>query len=1072
MAVQISAQDYYNKFGEAPKRTTASGSQVQIPIKISLKDFENKFGQSATTPTPEPSAYEKIGAFIGNAVRNPKETIDKAGNLIGGNIVNTYKDTVLQGEADKLTLSIIEKNNKLLSEWEKKKKENPAKADFYNKQIQDIVSKNNELSSQAGGDIAKKTDKQLYGQALGTAVDIAGIIAPLQGLIKNAGKLAVSTAIKRYGTETFGEIFKEGSRVIGQQGVEEMLKKGGGKIGAEATDTIIRQGMESLGKQGLLKGDKLISMQGLKTLATNPFVAEGAAYGGAQGLSSGMQQNQSGLELAKSTAEGTVYGVVGGVALHTIGKIISGATRTITDSVSNKIAGKEAAQEARDTISAAEELLGHTLGRTEKVQITKAIFKGAKKYDITKNIINEADKAGVDLDTGGIIKSTEPTISKLDNVVEDIMDIPAQERISREIASTEDQKIISEKLKGLVPEKDIPVVSAQLKNIENPDDVSRIIDGFNPEAIKDELSLRIATTDNTKKIASLLKGQVPDEDIPALSQMMKGVEDEVTVKKMIDNANVPKPKVEAPVEAPPKMVERDMTEQEIATALAKKELSRYKETDSRYQANRKAVGMAYSSLKKRLEGNATSKELKKTRAYLESNYVGKKVTVAGKKGIVKKNSFGRPGVDFGDGKIKYFDADKVKSKKVTDKEVYSKIIDDARKELEGKKSIYSISTKISEPEKVAPVEKVVEPKVVDESPLLQEAKKYSTPEEFVKAKSGNQGIYNADYEKMIKQNRFEAKPLSKQEWDFLDAETRGDKVKIYRLSTNNAILPGDNVSVHNVSKFINEDGSLNITGAKMGITQLGGRKNVKLVEQWIPKKDLYQTPAGTQVYAPNGTKSLTDLWKQAQGGEKPIKETPKIKEKAKTEQKPNEPISTSSVVTKSKLSKTTLKDAIKSGIDVDTKDIPELATMNLDDQAERAMKLLSEHDKDFVEKVMLKEIDSPDQKLLPGSIYSALKTIAIKNNDADEVYRLSRMREILGLARRAGQEVKAFDARIQHDPETMMTELVNVKKEIVKKDGKDADKIVAETKKEMQDFVDKTVSTDSDLSKTINDIKC
>ena len=930
MATKISAQDYYNKFGVPPNRTTASGSQVQMPIKISLKDFESKFGQSAAEPPKEPTWTEKIGAFIGNAVRNPKETIDKAGNLIGGSIVNTYKDTVLQGESDKITLGIIEKNNKLLSEWEKKKKQNPAKADFYNKQIQDIVSKNNELSSQAGGDIAKKTDKQLRGQALGTAVDIAGIIAPLQGLIKNAGKLAVSTAIKRYGPETFGEIFKEGSRVIGQKGVEEMLKKGGGKIGAEATDTIIRQGMESLGKQGLLKGDKLISMQGLKTLATNPFVVEGAAYGGAQGLSGGMQQNQSGLELAKSTAEGTGYGVVGGVALHTIGKIISGATRAITDSVSNKIAGKEATQEARDAISAAEELLGHTLGRTEKVQITKAIFKGAKKDDITKNIINEADKAGVDLDTDGIVKSTEPSAIKTDTTIDDIMDIPAQERISREIASTEDQKVISEKLKGLVPEKDIPVVSAQLKNIENPDDVSRIIDGFNPEAIKDELSLRIATTDNTKKIASLLKGQVPDEDIPALSQMMKGVEDEVTVKKMIDNANVPKPKVEVPVEAPPKMVERDMTEQEIATALAKKELSRYKETDSRYQANRKAVGMAYSSLKKRLEGNATSKELKKTRSYLESNYVGKEVTVAGKKGIVKKNSFGRPGVDFGDGKIKYFDAEKVKSKKVTDKEVYSKIIDDARKELEGKKSIYSISTKISEPEKVAPAEKVVEPKVTEKKSPIED------------------------------------------------------------------------------------------------------------------KKTSNETP----------------------------KEVPPIKEKAKTEQKPNEPIETSSVVTKSKLSKTTLKDAIKSGIEVDTKDIPELGTMNLDDQAERAMKLLSEHDKDFVEKVMLKEIDSPDQKLLPGSIYSALKTIAIKNNDADEVYRLSRMREILGLARRAGQEVKAFDARIQHDPETMMTELVNVKKEIVKKDGKDADKVVAEAKKEMQNFVDKTVSTDGDLSKTINDIKC
>lgn len=157
----------------------------------------------------------------------------------------------------------------------------------------------------------------------------------------------------------------------------------------------------------------------------------------------------------------------------------------------------------------------------------------------------------------------------------------------------------------------------------------------------------------------------------------------------------------------------------------------------------------------------------------------------------------------------------------------------------------------------------VKTKKSNEEQLIREAKKYKSAEEFVKAKSGNQGIYNADYEKMIQKNRSEAKPLSQQEWDFLDAETKGDKVKIYRLSTNGKILPGDNVSVYDVSKYVNKDGSLNITGARMGITKLGGRKDVKLVEQWIPKKDLYQTPAGTQVYAPNGAKSLTDIWNKA-----------------------------------------------------------------------------------------------------------------------------------------------------------------------------------------------------------------
>jgi len=512
--------------------------------------------------------------------------------------------------------------------------------------------------------------------------------------------------------------------------------------------------------------------------------------------------------------------------------------------------------------------------------------------------------------------------------------------MSETVSSTNNPETIAEILKTKIPDEQTRAkVAKQLEVIEDPDEVKRIIDSYDPVKIREDLALKIATTDNEKRIASFLKGIVSDDDIPTLSRTMKGMEDETQIMKLLDEFQIKgesvieSPKVDtAPVELP-KMIERDMTEQEIATALAKKELSRYKETDSRFQANRKAVGMAYSSLKKRLEGNATAKEVKNTRKYLESNYVGKEVKVDGRKGVVKKNAFGRPGVDFGDGKIEYFDAEKVKSKKVSDKEVYAKIIDDARKELEGKKSIYSISTKISEPEKVAPIEKVAEPKVSEKKP-----------------------------ENDVKRETPQAKEQPKTE--------------------------------------------------------------------------------------------------QKQNNE------------SKTEQKLNEPIVTSTVLTKSKLSKTTLRDAIRSGMEVDQSDIPVLGTMNLDDQSDRFMKLISEHDGDFVEKVMTKEIDSPDQKLLPGSIYSGLKKIAIENKDYAEVDRLRRMKSILGLARRSGQESKAFDARLKFDPDKMMDEMVDLKKEIATKSGIDPDKVVKETMKEMDDFIEKSVSTDSDLSKTINDITC
>lgn len=153
-------------------------------------------------------------------------------------------------------------------------------------------------------------------------------------------------------------------------------------------------------------------------------------------------------------------------------------------------------------------------------------------------------------------------------------------------------------------------------------------------------------------------------------------------------------------------------------------------------------------------------------------------------------------------------------------------------------------------------------------PLAQEARKYKSAEEFVKAKTGNQGIYNDQYKRMIEKNRIDAEPF---DFDLMEAlgstpETKGDMVKIYRLTDNGRILPGDNVSIYDVSKYIRPDGGLDPIGAKMGIIpKLTNRPNVKLIEQWIPKKHLYHTPAGTQIYVPDGIKSLTAFYNKVKG---------------------------------------------------------------------------------------------------------------------------------------------------------------------------------------------------------------
>jgi hypothetical protein len=627
--------------------------------------------------------------------------------------------------------------------------------------------------------------------------------------------------------------------------------------------------------------------------------------------------------------------------------------------------------------------------------------------------------------------------------------------MSETVSSTNNPETIAEILKTKIPDEQTRAkVAKQLEVIEDPDEVKRIIDSYDPVKIREDLALKIATTDNEKRIASFLKGVVSDDDIPTLSRTMKGMEDETQITKLLDEFQIKEePAVEvpnvdiAPVE-PTKMIERDMTEQEIATALAKKELSRYKETDSRFQANRKAVGMAYSSLKKRLEGNATAKEVKNTRKYLESNYVGKEVKVDGRKGVVKKNAFGRPGVDFGDGKIEYFDAEKVKSKKVSDKEVYAKIIDDARKELDGKKKLYSISTKVSEPEKVAPVEKVTESKTAEkkngsEDPLLQEAKKYSTPEEFVNSfnlmKSGE--VTSIGQLPIGKVNKTQIKSITERGLPHTDTNL---KVKDF--------TPGRKVTqplevYSKGNSYVVENGNHRLAQALAN-----GDTHIPAVFKRGEGKS-YTTHTKSQ---------LTDLWKQAQGGSK---ETPKS-EPTNAEPKSEKP-------NKSGLVKTLEKTAEKRGVKLKKEEIPRLASkMKMDDETKMAFKFYAEDPQKAIEMAIKGEAP---EGVRVGSLYTAVRDTAIIQNDIDTLYRLRSAGEAKGAieaAAEAGRDVKAYDSTIMSDPVKIMREIDDLKKQIAEKSGVDIKKDVKIAEEEIATFIEKNASTDSDLSKLVQKITC
>ena len=114
-----------------------------------------------------------------------------------------------------------------------------------------------------------------------------------------------------------------------------------------------------------------------------------------------------------------------------------------------------------------------------------------------------------------------------------------------------------------------------------------------------------------------------------------------------------------------------------------------KPTDSRFQAIQKGRAMEFASIRRMIDGKPTDIEFKNAKKYLETNYRGKQVEVDGKVGEVMKSSFGKIGVKFQDGTIKYVEPTKITSKKITDADVISYIKEQGKQKLETQKNIWS-----------------------------------------------------------------------------------------------------------------------------------------------------------------------------------------------------------------------------------------------------------------------------------------------------------------------------------------------------------------------------------------------
>jgi len=262
---------------------------------------------------------------------------------------------------------------------------------------------------------------------------------------------------------------------------------------------------------------------------------------------------QGGKILAGSLVkEGATFGLIGGTGKvleeqQTAPKEILGTTLTevIQSSIANLAFG----------------LAGDAIGKkfSDWLNGKKTTFTPNEK-EIIKTKTEVSDDIFEDAGVPSPIKETE----------EDI--------VAKTIAETNDEKVVKNLIKDTIPEQSIGKVSKILKNINNADDVARVLDEYNPEMQKKFLVEEIAFSDTEQAVRKALKDKASKETIDELAPILKSVRDENAIGKILDDYEInglktveaPKPKAET-MEAPTKKAEKITQEMNVGENMQKSE---------------------------------------------------------------------------------------------------------------------------------------------------------------------------------------------------------------------------------------------------------------------------------------------------------------------------------------------------------------------------------------------------------------------------------------------------------------------------------------------------------------------
>lgn len=139
--------------------------------------------------------------------------------------------------------------------------------------------------------------------------------------------------------------------------------------------------------------------------------------------------------------------------------------------------------------------------------------------------------------------------------------------------------------------------------------------------------------------------------------------------------------------------------------------------------------------------------------------------------------------------------------------------------------------------------------------LVRKARKYATPEEFVKATTKDTlGAFDDKLHNLERVSgsgtKFDVNILNPVDKKFVEVD--GDLVRVFRATKNNEILPGDFVALHPK------------TAEMFLASESGGRAGGKVISAWVPKNDVVMN-GGYWNYRPDGLDSLEAVWNKAHG---------------------------------------------------------------------------------------------------------------------------------------------------------------------------------------------------------------